>query len=276
MSKDYTKLTTNSLQCQMQKNRLFIALSVSFALHFIVFLIFLNFTKELKLFYPPSKDSKSFTNIQFVKLSQPKISNHYTPKHDFKNYYIPTPIASKPIEIPLQKTEEAKIVIPQHQPIQEISKPQETTKPIQPIQEKKETQESTSLNNFLLSKEKATEPDETTKSYIKLYGEEFYNFEPKTKQYLIANLGKIGSITQKYLKYPTLSIKTKQQGVNTVEFMLHPNGDITDLKLISSSTYSALDQNSLRTIQIAYKDYPKPSIPTKIKIYINYIYGILY
>jgi len=59
--------------------------------------------------------------------------------------------------------------------------------------------------------------------------------------------------------------------MNVVEFYLHPNGDITDLKLADSSYYTALDTNSIDTIRIAYQDYPRPLEKVKIKIYIKYI-----
>lgn len=127
-----------------------------------------------------------------------------------------------------------------------------------------------SLESFLGSK---IEPaiDEKTQSYIKLYGKEFESFDSETKKYLIDNLSGIGNVTKKYLTYPQISIRTNQQGLSAVEFILMPNGDIKDLKLLQSSFYSALDQSTLRTIQIAYKDYPKPTKPTKIRIYVNYI-----
>ena len=58
--------------------------------------------------------------------------------------------------------------------------------------------------------------------------------------------------------------------MNIVEFYLHPNGDISDLKLTESSGYSSLDKNSIETIEFAYKDYPKPKEKTKVKIYVYY------
>ena len=78
-------------------------------------------------------------------------------------------------------------------------------------------------------------------------------------------------ITQRYLVYPGLSIKTRQSGINVIEFVLHPNGDISDVRITDSSNYTALDKNTVETIQLAYKDYPKPTEPTQIKIYVRYI-----
>lgn len=107
--------------------------------------------------------------------------------------------------------------------------------------------------------------------YIKLYGEEFYTYDGQTQKFLINNLNLIGALTQKYLRYPDFAKQTNQQGKNIVEFFLYPNGDISDLKLTSSSSYARLDKNSIKTIEIAYQDYPKPLKKTKIILYIEYI-----
>lgn len=138
------------------------------------------------------------------------------------------------------------------------------------IQEQPKIAQKQSLENFLGTKLE-TSIDEKTKSYIKLYGKEFESFDKDTKKFLIDNLSEIGNVTKKYLTYPQISIRTNQQGLSAVEFILMPNGDIKELKLLQSSFYTALDQSTLRTVEIAYKDYPKPTKPTKIRIYVNYI-----
>ncbi len=103
--------------------------------------------------------------------------------------------------------------------------------------------------------------------------DEFDTFTKTQKEFIKNNLAKIGMITQKYLYlrgYPYIAIKMKEEGVNIVEFYLHPNGDITGLRLVTSSGYEALDKNSIETIKAAYKDYPLPPQTTKIKIYVRY------
>lgn len=112
--------------------------------------------------------------------------------------------------------------------------------------------------------------DEITQSYIKLYGEEYNSFTKVQKVFLQKNLKSIGSITQKYLRYPAISVRTRQSGMNIIEFILHPNGDITKPIITTSSGYEALDKNTIETIEIAYKDYPRPNEPTKIRIYVTY------
>ena len=112
--------------------------------------------------------------------------------------------------------------------------------------------------------------DDITKKYINLYGNEYFKFSVETKKFLNKNLKTIAEITQFYLKYPNIAIKMKQQGTNIVQFFLYPNGDIKNVKITSETGYNSLDKNSIRTINIAYKDYPLPKEKTKIIIYITY------
>ncbi|PKI82016.1 hypothetical protein CP960_01515 [Malaciobacter halophilus] len=142
-------------------------------------------------------------------------------------------------------------------------------------QERRKTVDKSSLENFLLENPVLDKEllDDVTKSYIKLYGDEYEKFTKVQKAFLQNNLKDIGRITQKYLSskgYPRIAIRTKQQGVNVVEFFLYPNGDIKGLKVINSSSYRVLDENSIDTIKIAYKDYPRPKEVTKIRIYVHY------
>ncbi len=107
----------------------------------------------------------------------------------------------------------------------------------------------------------------------KLYRDDFSTFTKEQKRFLQDNLTKIATITQKYLYlrgYPYIAVKTRQEGINAVEFLLHSNGDISDLRLLTSSGYEALDKNSIETIKTAFKDYPRPKTTTKIKIFVKY------
>lgn len=114
----------------------------------------------------------------------------------------------------------------------------------------------------------------TLRDVEELYGEEFGDYGLAEQEFLINNLRDIGRITSRYLKYPPSAIRLGQQGVSAVEFYLHPNGDISGLKIIVSSEFMLLDRNSERTIEIAYKDYPRPVSKTKIRIFVTY--GIHY
>lgn len=106
-----------------------------------------------------------------------------------------------------------------------------------------------------------------------LYGSEFDTLMPAQKKFIKLNIGAIQRITQRTLTrngYPDVAIRTEQQGTNVISFYLHPNGDISDLRLTKNIGYAALDENTLEVIRIAYKDYPKPIMKTKIVFYVTY------
>ncbi len=113
---------------------------------------------------------------------------------------------------------------------------------------------------------------QTIQEIHELYGEEFGDLGTAQKNFIKNNLRNIGRITQSYLKYPQVAAYFEQSGVNAVEFYLHPNGDITDLKIIKSSGLHSFDSGTLNTIKIAYKDYPRPTEKTLIKIHVTYSY----
>lgn len=113
----------------------------------------------------------------------------------------------------------------------------------------------------------------SAKMINQLYGKEFNTFTPSQKKFIKHNLGIIHRITQRTLTrngYPEIAVRTRQQGTNIVSFYLHPNGDISKLRLKTKIGYEALDKNTLEVIRIAYKDYPLPNKKTKIVFYVQY------
>ncbi|QOG11489.1 energy transducer TonB [Arcobacter sp. FWKO B] len=233
-----------------------IAIFISLIIHFAFFYSYKT-PKQIELKEPQIKPSSKLTYVKLApaQKSVESVEQFIEPK---KEHFITPP---EPLPIPEKKT--PKKAIP-------IEKPKPQTKPVteEKFIEVKEQPSKSSLESALTKEEKAI--DDITKSYLALYGDDFLNFNEETKEFLKDNLSTIGKITQQYLIYPSISIRTKQQGYNVVEFMLHPNGDITDLKLIQSSSYSALDNNSIHTIKVAHKDYPKPKEITKVRIFVYY------
>ena len=107
----------------------------------------------------------------------------------------------------------------------------------------------------------------------RLYGSEFDTYSQTQKKFIKNNLGTIHRITQRTLSmngYPEIAVRTGQQGTNIVSFYLHPNGDISNLRLKRDIGYQALDQNTLDVIRIAYKDYPLPNKKTRIIFHVQY------
>lgn len=253
----------------------------SIILHFIFFVGFNEALQKNKLQFSTSNKKsnikKGFTNIKFVRIKQPV-----------------KPAQKKAIKKREPQVEQTKVlkpkkpVIKKNKPIKKDKNVQKQVKKIKipkkkkeidlkslftidKAQQKKIKEEEQKFNEQLEEIKSIKKLDPVTQSYIKLYGEQYLTFSQEEKKFIKENISYIGMITQRYLKYPQISIRTRQSGTNVVEFILHPNGDITNLGISDSSHYTALDKNTIHTIKIAYKDYPRPSKPVKIKIYVNYI-----
>eukprot|EP01156_Anaeramoeba_ignava_P015092 Anaeramoba_ignava/a611566_27.p1 GENE.a611566_27~~a611566_27.p1 ORF type:complete len:275 (+),score=0.41 a611566_27:39-863(+) len=271
------------------RNFFFITAAIILSL-LIHYLILLNLDKHMankQLQFPTDNkisDTKKrgLTSVKYVKLAPPeKKQVKKADLSDIKN--LKAKENSKPKEI--KKIETKKPVVKKQKKLKNV-KTVNIPKPVQPIdlkhlfikkeddkpkikkEEKKVVQKEREITK---EKEKINRLDQRTQKYIKLYGEKYYAFSKEQQKFIKNNISEIGRITQKYLRYPRISARTQQSGINVVEFKLHPNGDITELRLVDSSYYTALDQNSINTIKIAYKDYPKPSETTWIRINIHYI-----
>lgn len=57
---------------------------------------------------------------------------------------------------------------------------------------------------------------------------------------------------------------------NVVQFYLHPNGNISDLKFLSKSGFYVLDDTTKETIEYAYSKYPRPKEKTLIRYNVYY------
>jgi TonB family protein len=129
------------------------------------------------------------------------------------------------------------------------------------------------LNSPNRSKSHPSSSSRPSRIIQQLYGREFYSFTKTQQKFIKNHLSEIHRITQNTLVingYPDVAVRTGQQGINVVSFYLHPNGDISNLRLVKRMGYDALDKNTIAVIQIAYKDYPRPKTKTKIVFYINY------
>jgi len=269
-----------------------IALFISIIVHILTFKTINNTLISNKLNLPTSNKkvepnkNKGYSNIKFVKIKKSE------PKQIAKKISKPKQIVKKPtINNEIKEILKPKKIL-KKKIVKKVIKQENKTTPLKPLDIKPQV-DLKSL--FTISKEEQIEKeiiekqnkeyekkvekeikelknlDPLTQSYIKLYGNQYFKFSKEQKRYLKSNLSLIGKVTKKYLRYPGISIRTNQSGVNIIEFILDPNGDISNLKLLDSSGFTALDKNTKETIELAYKEYPRPSEPTKIRIYVSYI-----
>jgi len=144
-------------------------------------------------------------------------------------------------------------------------------------QRKSKRKSNDPLANAIMSASTSLSPSKSKRPAMRMikqfYGSEFNSFTNTQKRFIEKNLGSIYRITQQTLTrkgYPWLAQKTHQQGTAIVTFYLHPNGNISKLRLKRPIGYASLDNNTLRVIRIAYKDYPRPKTKTKITFYVEY------
>jgi len=264
----------------MKKNiliTLIVAFIISLIIHFIAFDVINKKIANAKLSYPTTNikkkpsPKKGFSNIKFVKLKKE------TPKEKVVKKAKPTINQEvKKILEPIKKPVAKKPSKPKAIQLPKVQKPDLKsffTVSKEDLKKAEEEQKEREKERQEIYKEinEIKQLDQVTQKYISLYGDTYFTLSKEQKTYLKNNLSRIGMITQRYLVYPGLSIKTRQSGINVIEFVLHPNGDISDVRITDSSNYTALDKNTVETIQLAYKDYPKPTEPTPIKIYVQYI-----
>lgn len=163
---------------------------------------------------------------------------------------------------PLKETPKAKAPIKQAKQTERNI----TTKPVQQAASKP----SGSAKLFELNNQMKAAKKEAGGPIKKLYGEDFERLGKEEQKFIKDNLGSIGRITEKYMKYPDVAAQFRQEGTSLVEFYLYPNGDIDGMRLVTSSGYKSLDKSAMESIWIAYKDYPRPSTKTLIRMYMQY------
>jgi protein TonB len=88
--------------------------------------------------------------------------------------------------------------------------------------------------------------------------------------FLKERLSVISNIVQKHINYPPVARKMGWEGRVLVSFVLEPNGDIRDLKVLKSSGYEVLDKEALDAIRRSYRDFPRPPVSVVVKLPINF------
>jgi len=253
-----------------------LAFIISLSLHLFLFKKYEN--KELLKNSQKEEIENKKTDVKFVKLKEnkPVIEKIETEKVIEKPIEkIVEKIVEKkePVKKPVQKETKTPVKKVENKPKVDVEKAKKLQENIlqEQIVDKENSIQNKTLENFLSQKEPVNQ--EILNELEKLYGEEYKTFTKVQKAYLEKNLNNFQVITQRVLDrlgYPKLAAKLKIGGINIVEFMFHPDGSITGLKIINSSGYAVLDDYSIELIEIAYKDYPRPTTTTKLRFKVFY------
>lgn len=90
------------------------------------------------------------------------------------------------------------------------------------------------------------------------------------ESFLTERLSVISNIVQRRINYPPIARRMGWEGRVLIGFVLEPNGDIRDLKVLKSCGYEVLDKEALDAIRRSYKDFPKPPVSVMVKLPINF------
>jgi len=279
-------------------------LLLSLLFHLLILLLFFVSFKELKFTPHPAKPKKISLNLKQI-TTVPLIQPAPKPVLSQKPQVVkpqppqPKPREEKPLKTPapLAKKklldEKARLVVEKKENLEnnvtKVAKKEESQKVVRKEEKKsrkhqkhrKPSYPKKGLAGALMGSGRPVSLAPNTPSSAnydsqmirQLYGSEFDSFTPTQKKFIKKNLGIIHRITQTTLiqnGYPEIAVRTRQEGTNVVTFYLHPNGNISGLRLQSRIGYTALDENTLQVIRIAYKDYPHPKTKTKITFYVQY------
>lgn len=267
-----------------QKRRFsFYAFAIAIVFHLIVTLFVYLFVKNIHYIALPSKpipekriaisikDTIAPAPIKRLPEPKPKQSEKLTTKH---SAITPISPSSKPF------IEPKKYVIQQPiEPIKEESKPQLEPKrepykpPVEPTrvsQPKKEQglYDILSKPDIKTSDNSDSTATKVTNNIQRSYGEKFNTLSPGEQKFILDNMTKMLIISNNVLRrYEPARVPSNFTGRGEVllEFYLHPNGDISDLKIIRGSNYSMMNDLFLETINLSFSKYPHPEQKTLIR-----------
>jgi outer membrane biosynthesis protein TonB len=187
----------------------------------------------------------------------------------------------KPIEKPIKKPI-PKESVPPKKIIETTAKdPEEVVKKVEEVKEPvKKSALYSKLSKKQVSKDVKVKHQQTGthigSDFQEAYGETFGKLSEGEKQYIIDNQEIMRRITQEQLNRLGPVNIPRNLNVNTmniIEFYLHPNGDISGLRIVDASGHQILDDTSLQTIEYSYHRYPLPKQKTLIRYKVGYYLG---
>lgn len=169
---------------------------------------------------------------------------------------------------------------PAAEPISEPKKAFErhVAKPVATIERQPQVKKEQGLYDILSKADSSTQ--ERQKSFTKisdsiqrLYGDKFNELSEGEQRYILDNQEVMRRITQGVLdRYGRSRIpdNIRTNDTNMIEFYLHPNGSISDVRFLKNSQLSILDDTTKEVIELAYAKYPRPKQKTLIRYRVFY------
>jgi len=189
---------------------------------------------------------------------------------------------------PLPKPQKAKTAEPEVKPAppkaESVPEPKKAyerhiAKPVAEIERKPMPKKEQGLYD-ILSKADPSAQEKPIRSSTKisdsiqrLYGDKFNELSEGEQKYIIDNQEVMRRITQSVLDrygHSRIPDNIRINDTNMVEFYLHPDGSISDMRLLKNSQLSILDDTTREVIELAYAKYPRPQQKTLIRYRVWY------
>ncbi len=273
------------------------ALLIALLVHLIIILL-LVLLNQLKPIIPPEKTPSKPTEERFrlsiKELPTPKpeaIIKNELPRPNTKR---PIPQGeqlikpSAPVQKPIQKVDTPEpprsITPPEHVKNEPVNEPKKAferhiAKTVAEIERKPAPQKAFNLHESL-SKADSSAQERPVRSSTKiadsiqrLYGDKFNELSAGEQKYILDNQEVMRRITQGVLdRYGRSRIpdSIRTQDTNMIEFFLHPDGSISDIRFLKNSQLSILDDTTKEVIELSYAKYPRPEQKTLIRYRVFY------
>ena len=179
----------------------------------------------------------------------------------------PTPTLTKPAPPSAEPNVEPKKAFERH-----------VAKTVAEIQRQPQIKKEQGLYDILSKADSSTQerPRSSTKvsdSIQRLYGDKFNELSEGEQRYILDNQEVMRRITQKVLDrygHSRIPDNIRTQDTNMIEFYLHPNGSISDIRFLKNSQLAILDDTTKEVIELAYGQYPRPQQKTLIRYRVFY------
>ncbi len=157
-----------------------------------------------------------------------------------------------------------------------------TAKPVASIQRLPKPKKETELYDILSTPDPSAQEKplkhstKITDTIERLYGDAFNELSAGEQKYILDNQEIMRRITQGVLdRYGRSRIPDtiRINDVNMIEFYLHPDGSISDIRFLTNSRLSILDDTTKEVIELSYAKYPRPQQKTLIRYRVHYDLG---
>lgn len=265
------------------------AFFIAFMVHFIVFLGIVLFNTLSPKIPPPTKEKTQQSRFKISMKQRPTSPKEALVKNNIQKMTKALPMSKgEQLTTPTPTPTAQKSPVPQPQ-----AEPQAAVTPPEPkraferhvapqvanIERQPQPKKEQGLYDFLSKADpnlRSTTAESMTKvgdNIQKLYGDKFGELSAGEQKYILDNQEAMRRITQGVLdRYGRSKIpdNLRVDETNTIEFYLHPDGSISDLRFLTNSRFAILNDTTKETIELAYSRYPRPAQKTLIRYRVWY------